>query len=57
MSTLLEVDVDLNALHHLMPTIDNEPDWNVPLTKGMDYEKGADLKEFLPPMERSKNEL
>jgi hypothetical protein len=53
MSTFVEVDVELNALHHLMPTIENEPDWNVPR---MDYEKGADLTEFLPPMDRSKIE-
>jgi hypothetical protein len=30
MSTIVEVDVELNALHHLMPTIENEPGWNVP---------------------------
>jgi hypothetical protein len=40
MSTLVEVDVELNALHHLMPTIENEPDWNVPQTREEEYEKG-----------------
>ncbi|CAK9236403.1 unnamed protein product [Sphagnum troendelagicum] len=54
MSTFEEVDVELNALHHVMPTVENEPDRNVPR---MDYERGADLKEFLPPVDRSKNEL
>jgi hypothetical protein len=54
MSTFVEVNGELNGLHHLiMPPIENERDWNV---LRMDCEKGADVKEFLPQMDRSKIE-
>ncbi|CAK9235543.1 unnamed protein product [Sphagnum troendelagicum] len=48
---------ELNALHHLMPTIDNEPGGN--LDDGgrmMNYEKGPDLNEIGPHRVTIENE-